>query len=90
MSRYQPESKEPVCVANLILHAGQQFAEISLFLQIASILGTYRISPYINEDGKEILPVREYINGIVAHPVPFQVKISPRSEAALSALYKDS
>ncbi|KZT24101.1 cytochrome P450 [Neolentinus lepideus HHB14362 ss-1] len=69
---------------------GQQFAEISLFLQIASILGTYRISPYINEDGKEIFPVREYINGIVAHPVPFQVKISPRSEAALSALYKDS
>ncbi|TFK46384.1 cytochrome P450, partial [Heliocybe sulcata] len=61
---------------------GQQFAEYSLFLQIATILGTYRISTYVDKEGREVLPEREFVNGIVAHPVPFQCRITSRSESA--------
>lgn len=86
LSANQPDPRSFVFGFGRRMCPGQQFAELSLFLQITSILATYNIFPYLDWDGKEILPVREYVNGIVTHPVAFKCKIVPRSEATLSTL----
>jgi cytochrome P450 len=43
---------------------GSHFAEVSLFLNIASILATFDIFKAVDDQGREIDPVIEYTNGL--------------------------
>lgn len=44
---------------------GAHFAEVSLFLNIASILATFNITKALDPDGKEIKPAIEWTTGVV-------------------------
>lgn len=46
--------------------SGADFAEQSLFLNIASVLATYHITKAIGEDGKEIEPPLVWTTGLVS------------------------
>ncbi|KIJ10316.1 hypothetical protein PAXINDRAFT_172185 [Paxillus involutus ATCC 200175] len=61
---------------------GSHFAEVSLFLNIASILATFDIFKAVDDQGREIDPVIEYTNGLTSHPVPFPCRIVPRPGAS--------
>jgi len=65
---------------------GMQFAEVSLWLMMATTLAVFDISPYINEQGNPVVPKAEYFGTIVRHVAPFKCNIQPRSEAALALL----
>ncbi|KAK7462248.1 hypothetical protein VKT23_007851 [Stygiomarasmius scandens] len=53
----------------------------SLWITVASVLSVFDIMPSLDQDGKEIVPLPKYTNGIVVHPVPFKCRLVPRSEA---------
>jgi len=65
---------------------GAHLAEMSLFLNIASILSVYNISKAIDENGVEIEPKIEWSTGVTMHIKPFQCEIKPRSNDHLSLL----
>ena len=63
------------------LCAGMHVAERSLFLAFASILWAFDIQPALDEKDNAIIPDQEkLISGLVAMPVHFPAKITPRSE----------
>ena len=60
---------------------GMHVAERSLFLGISRILWGFNITPAESAEGKGILPdPDEYTQGFVCMPVPFQARITPRSD----------
>ncbi|KAF9456730.1 cytochrome P450 [Collybia nuda] len=88
-SRYlpKPEGKaEPYPVAHFgfgrRICPGRYFAEDSLWITMALILATFKISKPFNRDGKEIMPELKFTSGISRHPAPYQCKIEPRDEIA--------
>ncbi|KAF8874360.1 cytochrome P450 [Infundibulicybe gibba] len=58
---------------------GAHFAELSLFLNIASILACFNISKAVDEDGKEVEPSVGWTTGDTTHLLPFKCRISSRS-----------
>ncbi|KAF5342805.1 hypothetical protein D9758_013368 [Tetrapyrgos nigripes] len=60
---------------------GLNFANQSLFIDIASLLWAASIEPAYDETGAEIVPSpTEYVDkGVVVHPAPFRCNIVPRS-----------
>ncbi|KAJ6572074.1 cytochrome P450 [Mycena capillaripes] len=58
---------------------GMHIAENSVFIAIATMLCMFRISKFVDEQGKVVEPVIEY-NGFISHPRPFKCKIELRSE----------
>ncbi|KAF8874362.1 cytochrome P450 [Infundibulicybe gibba] len=60
---------------------GAHFAELSLFLNVASILACFNISKPVNEDDTE--PSIEWTTGITTHLLPFKCRIRPRSNDAV-------
>ena len=68
---------------------GRLLADSSLFLNIAQSLAVFDIGKAINKQtGKVIEPVVGTTAGLVAHPLPFQCKIVPRSEKHLELIRK--
>ncbi|KAK7060428.1 hypothetical protein VNI00_001193 [Paramarasmius palmivorus] len=67
---------------------GRFLGENSVFLLIASIIATMDITPEQDAQGNDINPNPEYAGGLVAHPKPFPVKITPRSQN-VSAMVAD-
>ena len=60
---------------------GRLLADSNLFLTIAQSLAVFEISKAVDrETGREIEPVVGTTPGLVAHPMPFQCRIVPRSE----------
>ncbi|KAF9461985.1 cytochrome P450 [Collybia nuda] len=59
---------------------GSHFAEVSLFLNMASILATFDIKKALGPDGKEIDPPKEWTTGVTSHLKPFNCRIIPRSQ----------
>ncbi|KAF8684901.1 cytochrome P450 family [Rhizoctonia solani] len=60
---------------------GQHFFREIFFLEIALMLATLKIERYKDENGNELVPSEETTeNSSIACPVPFKVRISPRSE----------
>ncbi|KAF8208101.1 cytochrome P450 [Mycena galopus ATCC 62051] len=60
---------------------GRFLAENSLWLHVATILACFNITPIVGDDGKPIIPPREYTSGMASRPLPFQCHISPRNDA---------
>lgn len=65
---------------------GSHFSEMSLFLNITTILAVFDISKAVDQEGNEIQPKVEWIHGITSHPVAFDCQIKPRSEECLAML----
>ncbi|KAF8914418.1 cytochrome P450 [Gymnopilus junonius] len=59
---------------------GAHLAEMSLFLNITSILAVFDISKAVDEKGIEIEPKIEWSSGATMHLKPFQCQIKPRSK----------
>ncbi|QRV88293.1 cytochrome P450 family protein [Ceratobasidium sp. AG-Ba] len=61
---------------------GIHYAEASIFIAVASILATYKITPAKDTNGKDVLPSTEGVaDSVVYHPKPFTCVFTPRSEA---------
>ncbi|KAF9013081.1 cytochrome P450 [Cyathus striatus] len=63
---------------------GRHVAFASVWLAVASILATYNISKYVDEDGNVDEPTGEWVSGptLFNHPLPFKSRFTPRSKAA--------
>ncbi|KAF8914434.1 cytochrome P450 [Gymnopilus junonius] len=59
---------------------GAHLAEMSLFLNITSILAVFDISKAVDKKGMEIEPKIEWSSGTTMHLKPFQCQIKPRSK----------
>ncbi|KAJ3506809.1 hypothetical protein NLJ89_g6662 [Agrocybe chaxingu] len=57
---------------------GAHLAEMSLFLNICSILAAFDISKPVDESGKEVEPEVEWTTGVTMHLKPFKCQIKPR------------
>lgn len=68
--------------------SGAYFAEVSLFLNIASILAVFSISPAVDR-GKEVEPQIEFTTGVTSHIKPFACHIIPRSKDSEALLGGD-
>ncbi|CAA7259346.1 unnamed protein product [Cyclocybe aegerita] len=68
---------------------GAHLAEMSLFLNICSILAIFDISEAIDANGNEVEPKVEWTSGITRNLRPFQCQIKPRSEESLLLLEKE-
>ncbi|QRV73454.1 cytochrome P450 family protein [Ceratobasidium sp. AG-Ba] len=61
---------------------GMYYADASIFIAVASILATYKITPAKDANGKDVLPSTEGVaDSVVYHPKPFTCVFTPRSEA---------
>ncbi|KAF8168214.1 cytochrome P450 [Crassisporium funariophilum] len=58
---------------------GRYLATNSAWIAIVSILSAFNISKFVDETGKVVEPLIEYTDGLVTHPKPFKLQISPRS-----------
>jgi len=67
---------------------GRHLAELEIWYLIANITATFNISKAVDNEGKEIIPPFDIINGMVRHPKPFRCSISPRSERAVSLIHQ--
>ncbi|KAJ6588208.1 cytochrome P450 [Mycena capillaripes] len=65
---------------------GRFLAENSLWLHVATILACFNISPVVGDNGKPILPPREYTSGMASRPLPFPCSITPRNQAAVELI----
>ncbi|KEP52059.1 O-methylsterigmatocystin oxidoreductase [Rhizoctonia solani 123E] len=60
---------------------GQHFFREIFYFEVVLMLATLKVERYKDENGKEIIPTEATTsNSAIACPVPFKVKISPRSE----------
>ncbi|KAF9237425.1 cytochrome P450 [Melanogaster broomeanus] len=60
---------------------GLHLANVTIFIAVAMSLATLDISRHV-ENGIEVVPKYEVIEGAVCHPKPFKCRITPRSEMA--------
>ncbi|KAI1444238.1 putative cytochrome P450 oxidoreductase OrdA-like protein [Annulohypoxylon stygium] len=69
---------------------GRYLADNALYLNIAQILSTFKISKYV-VNGHEISPTVKFEPGVISHPVPYKNVITPRSthhEALIRSIEK--
>jgi cytochrome P450 len=57
---------------------GRILADSFVFLTIAQTLSTFRLSKAV-ENGKEVDPLVQFLPGVISHPAPFKITITPRS-----------
>lgn len=65
---------------------GSHLAELSLFLNISSILATFNINKALDVRKREVEPQIEWSNATVSHIKPFNCRITPRPTIALAFL----
>ncbi|KZT34820.1 cytochrome P450 [Sistotremastrum suecicum HHB10207 ss-3] len=82
----QPDPRSFVFGFGRRVCAGMYFAEVTLFLQISSILATFDTLKEKDADGVEITPQLDFTPGIVSRPEVFVCKIVPRSDAAIDLI----
>ncbi|KAH9943938.1 cytochrome P450 [Amylocystis lapponica] len=61
---------------------GQTLADMSLYLTIVTTLALFDIGKERGADGAAVEPRTEYTEGVISHPPPFGLAITPRSEEA--------
>ncbi|KAF8679922.1 cytochrome P450 family [Rhizoctonia solani] len=60
---------------------GQHFFREMFYIEVVLILATMKVERCKDENGKDIVPTAETTeNNVISRPVPFKVKIVPRSE----------
>jgi len=62
---------------------GQHFATASVWIVIATLLATFKISTALDDTGKEITPAPKMTSGLESHPEPFPCVVNPRDEQAV-------
>ncbi|OCH88086.1 cytochrome P450 [Obba rivulosa] len=62
--------------------AGREFAESTLFINIASILHAFHITPALDVFGRSMVPEPRATSGFLSHPIPFECLVKPRSPSA--------
>ncbi|KJA26057.1 hypothetical protein HYPSUDRAFT_347562 [Hypholoma sublateritium FD-334 SS-4] len=81
--RYECNSclSEPILILITLLSIcpGRHLAMNSAWIAVVSILATYNISKAVDDNGDIIEPKAEFTDGLVSHPKPFKVQITPRS-----------
>ncbi|KZT34819.1 cytochrome P450 [Sistotremastrum suecicum HHB10207 ss-3] len=85
----QPDPRNFVFGFGRRVCAGMYFAEVTLFLQVSSILATFNISKEMNTDGVEIIPNVDFTGGHISQPEDFVCRIVPRSDAAIDLIMWD-
>ncbi|TFK57181.1 cytochrome P450 [Heliocybe sulcata] len=65
---------------------GRWLALDQLWISVACVLAVFDISKATDEDGRPIEPDTEYTSSQLSRPKPFQCRIIPRSEQAMSLL----
>ncbi|KAF9044304.1 cytochrome P450 [Panaeolus papilionaceus] len=60
---------------------GRHFSDQNLFIIIASTLAAFDIQAPLDDNGKPITLVPQHTSGFLAHPLPFECRITPRSTA---------
>ncbi|KAF9468079.1 cytochrome P450 [Collybia nuda] len=65
---------------------GRHFAMDAAWIAIASILACFKISKAVDENGNVIEPAIAYTDGLVIHPKPFKLQITPRSQDIINAI----
>ncbi|KAK0497945.1 cytochrome P450 [Armillaria luteobubalina] len=65
---------------------GQDMAEASMWLTIASILAVFNITKAVDDKGNIIEPSGEFTSGMLSHAAPFECEIKPRSKYAVSLI----
>ncbi|EKM59173.1 uncharacterized protein PHACADRAFT_191492 [Phanerochaete carnosa HHB-10118-sp] len=68
--------------------AGMDFAQDSMWINIAYMLATLDIEKPMDETGNVIEPSGEYTTGLLEQPLPFKVSFKPRSKAAEALMYE--
>ncbi|KAL4789294.1 cytochrome P450 [Aspergillus venezuelensis] len=58
---------------------GRILADSTIFMSIAQALAVFDIRPQEDESGKDSVRA-EFLPGVISHPVPFKLKITPRSK----------
>ncbi|KAF5388732.1 hypothetical protein D9757_004853 [Collybiopsis confluens] len=58
---------------------GRDLAHSALWLITASLLACFNFAKAVDENGKQIHPDMDYLDGFISHPRPFQCVIRPRS-----------
>ncbi|CAI0643763.1 unnamed protein product [Colletotrichum noveboracense] len=62
--------------------SGEALAQQSLYFTIVSLLWAFRILPGLDDQGKEIVPDPDaYTTSQVNRPIPFKLRLLPRSES---------
>ncbi|EJD49567.1 cytochrome P450 [Auricularia subglabra TFB-10046 SS5] len=61
---------------------GLHFAQVSLQLNMASVLSVFDILKPLDDAGREVSPTPGFTTGITSHPKPFACRIVPRSESS--------
>ncbi|KAF9450374.1 cytochrome P450 [Macrolepiota fuliginosa MF-IS2] len=61
---------------------GRHIADMSLFVVITSVLTVFDIKPPLDDEGMPMEPKAEFTPYLISAPVPFQVRILPRSKKA--------
>ncbi|KAJ7102588.1 cytochrome P450 [Mycena belliarum] len=59
---------------------GEHLADVSVWINVAKAVAGLRITRAIDENGKEIDPVADTTDGIIARPIPFTCTVEPRNE----------
>ncbi|KAK7447720.1 hypothetical protein VKT23_013976 [Stygiomarasmius scandens] len=65
---------------------GRYFGLNSAWLAIASLIATYNLKKGVDQNGKEIEPVVDYVGNSVCHPAPYKCTFVPRSPEALKLI----
>ncbi|SJL08658.1 related to cytochrome P450 CYP2 subfamily [Armillaria ostoyae] len=65
---------------------GQDMAEASMWMTIASILAVFNITKAVDDKGNVVEPSGEFTSGMLSHAAPFECEIKPRSKYAVSLI----
>ncbi|KAI0697650.1 cytochrome P450 [Cerioporus squamosus] len=65
---------------------GRHFAQASLFINVASVLHTFDITPPLDKDGRPIHVVPAMTDGLLSYPEDVRCTIKPRSPQAASLI----
>ncbi|EMD38834.1 hypothetical protein CERSUDRAFT_63783 [Gelatoporia subvermispora B] len=90
--RVNPAILDPTTVAfgtGRRICPGRYFSDMSLFINVASVLHLFDISPGVDEDGKPRKLEPNMTTGFLSHPSPFECDIKPRSEAIAQLISGD-
>ncbi|EMD39273.1 hypothetical protein CERSUDRAFT_104492 [Gelatoporia subvermispora B] len=81
--KMNPDVMDPALVAfgsGRRICPGRYLSDISLFINIASVLHSFKISPAVDLMGQPLRCEPKMITGLILHPEPFDCTIMPRSD----------
>lgn len=64
---------------------GINLADDNLFITCASVCAVFNVNKFV-ENGKIVEPVYDKTPGLITHPTPYKVSITPRSDSAVQLI----